>query len=200
VKPPRQTFRASASDLFTDVVNEEITFISNNGQQIKLSFDKSITREVKVRAGVLTDVKPTSTSQLLGVDKLVETAWDLIPFSFIIDWFTNVGDTLSAWTPTYGFNALASWVVVEDITTQKTQLAGVDASYGSYSSWDYRDLGTSISRPSINKVTVLKERIPDYQRPLLPSFDLNLDLLKTLDLAIITRKIRKNHTGLTRYM
>ena len=40
----------------------------------------------------------TFTSQIGYIDPL-STAWELIPFSFIIDWFVNVGDVLKSASP-----------------------------------------------------------------------------------------------------
>nr|QIS87954.1 MAG: A-protein [Rymill virus] len=39
----------------------------------------------------------SATDQMVGFNPLV-TAWELVPFSFVIDWFINVGDLLAATT------------------------------------------------------------------------------------------------------
>jgi hypothetical protein len=38
--------------------------------------------------------------RLLGVswEDLIPTAWELIPYSFLIDYFTNIGDVLEGWS------------------------------------------------------------------------------------------------------
>jgi len=40
------------------------------------------------------------------------TAWELIPFSFVVDWFVNFGDYIQALTPKLGIKGLSSWTTV----------------------------------------------------------------------------------------
>jgi hypothetical protein len=44
--------------------------------------------------------KTRSDMRLLGVswEDLIPTAWELIPYSFLIDYFTNIGDVLEGWS------------------------------------------------------------------------------------------------------
>lgn len=39
----------------------------------------------------------------LGMNNPASIAWELMPFSFVVDWFTNVGDVLNAYTALFGF-------------------------------------------------------------------------------------------------
>jgi hypothetical protein len=38
----------------------------------------------------------------LGLVNPASVAWELVPFSFVVDWFVNVGDVLAAWTDFVG--------------------------------------------------------------------------------------------------
>jgi hypothetical protein len=78
--------------------------------------ERSRKEEWNCRAGVLTDVYTTGLS-VSGADQLLESAWELIPFSFIIDWFINIGSTIAAWSPSAGVEKLTSWVVRHKVTT-----------------------------------------------------------------------------------
>lgn len=49
----------------------------------------------------------------LGLKNLVTVPWELIPFSFVADWFVNFGDLLKSYAPVCGFDLLGSCVVVE---------------------------------------------------------------------------------------
>lgn len=193
--PGRQTFRASS--IYEDSVNDTVDSYIHIDPYVKfgITFHRSLKIKSKVRAGVLTQAQQTNLSQLLGLDKIIETAWDLLPFSFIIDWFVNVGDTLCAWTPKVGFHVLTSWVTVDTTVTKATSAKGSLYEYFDKNGYFHRFAPTySFSGGKCNFLSRTFERIPNRERPLLPSLDVNLDLLKLLDLAIITKKLRKTRT------
>lgn len=48
---------------------------------------------IGIRGSVVADIE-ISKFQL----NPLQTGWEIIPFSFVIDWFVNVGKTLSAWS------------------------------------------------------------------------------------------------------
>jgi len=58
---------------------------------------------VSVDAGVRYSVEPrvSSVAQILGTraQELPATLWELMPLSFVVDWFANVGDWIKASTP-----------------------------------------------------------------------------------------------------
>nr|UJQ84984.1 MAG: hypothetical protein 1 [Leviviridae sp.] len=49
----------------------------------------------------------------LGLFNVATTAWELVPFSFVVDWFINIGSTLNALNPNPTWKILASWVKTE---------------------------------------------------------------------------------------
>jgi len=49
-----------------------------------------------------------------GITAIPETIWELIPFSFVADWFIPFGDWISALTPKIGVTVLASGYSVKD--------------------------------------------------------------------------------------
>lgn len=193
----RLTFRAGDSDK-DQVVDEVVTpwsmTVPSLGTNASLGHDIIVTREssieVKVRAGILTALEQLNTLNIWGMTQPVESLWELVPFSFIIDWFVNIGETIAAWTPNYGLTTLSSWYTIETKTYQ----------YAGYS-WD--NVWTSeLSEPYswgtvqrqvrdcfVDQLVVKKERIPNPSRAILPSFDLRMNALKLADLVIILKKI-----------
>jgi hypothetical protein len=143
----------------------------------------------KFRAGVLWNVSSDArvTPLLWGLDKPLETVWELIPLSFVVDWFFNVGNTISSWTANAGLNTLASWIS-EEITIEVTDTlpdfqVNNNSQYGLV--WDSHTIAPGSTVTS----TTYKRRIPSPVRSKLPHFDLHLDVAKLLDLATIGKNL-----------
>lgn len=83
------------------------------------SFTRSVnyvaSSKVRRSAGVLYDVKSRTTSDellaLLGLRPSDAPAliWELTPWSFVADWFANVGEWIQAVTPVPGLTPLGHW-------------------------------------------------------------------------------------------
>lgn len=189
-KPPkdcRQTFRGNVSDsISTERIVDKtlrIPVVTKTKQKIDVT--------VRARAGVLTDVEYLGASQLLGLWEIPQSAWELVPFSFIIDWFLNVGTVIASWTPKPGFKVLGSWVVVET-TIKKTAMLHSTSLLSPCSltttNGCRKELAHSLM-PMYQIESVTTTRAINPSRPILPSFDVRLDYLKILDLAIIMKNL-----------
>jgi len=185
----RQTFRGSANNDITssDVVN--IPVIELPYYHWNFDLHRSSLSRTTVRAGVLTDCGPLTLHELLGGHSLVETAWDLIPFSFIVDWFANVGDTISAWSPEMQIKPLTSWVVSTTETLQTSTCLGSDFTCTSGAVYSFVGPTSFIDAGTATRITKHVVREPNYSLPMIPSFRLKLDNLKILDLGLILRDI-----------
>jgi len=62
---------------------------------------------------------------------LPSAAWELIPYSFVVDWFINAGSFIEALTPKPGVTSLACWrkVEIETTTTRTTGTATAPAGW-----------------------------------------------------------------------
>lgn len=58
----------------------------------------------------------------LGLSRPLSTAWELVPYSFVVDWFVNVGAWLDAIQPSLAHKTLGAWVSSRDnyVTTFET--------------------------------------------------------------------------------
>lgn len=74
----------------------------------------TIDEEVTVRAGVLYAFKGESAVSALGVRlaDIPSAAWELLPWSFVIDWFSNVGDVVAGLTAMCTNDLLTQWVTI----------------------------------------------------------------------------------------
>jgi hypothetical protein len=106
----------------------------------------------------------------------VRTAWELIPFSFVIDWLFDVGSFLNAITPIPGVNIRASGYSVKDEITDVVSFVHVTKPGSGYT--------VSSSTPSSATTTrVYYDRFPsDAQIPRLYS---RLNQLRALDVAAL---------------
>jgi hypothetical protein len=190
---PRVTFRAFASASDSD--SDEVPYLDDWGAvpyywARKGTLVKTVTRNVEVRAGVLTEIMNVSGLATWGMFDPIEAVWELIPFSFIVDWFINVGDTIGSITPNYGLNELASWLTVTDTVYRETALT---ATYGVSATGDEEyvpiDMDFYIKGAVTSELTVTKTRIPNPSKSYYPTFTLNLDALKLADLVIIVKNL-----------
>lgn len=85
----------------------------------KASGSVTYNENVEAHAGIMYEVSNRTTSEQisadyrLGVDSLAQTAWEVIPFSFVVDWFANVGGWLEAIVPNPGVSILGRWVTTK---------------------------------------------------------------------------------------
>lgn len=132
--------------------------------------------EVGVRGSVITDFMPNKIS----INPIV-TAWELVPYSFVIDWFMSVGSALNA----------LSFLALNDLYT---------ASIGYY-------LGAtrtiSVSAEPVNGFTMVSENLSDFtctekwelrmRKPVrissTPHIRVNLDEFKVADLFALLAQL-----------
>lgn len=110
-----------ASEVKTQAWQPPVTFVSG-GQNVTWNWTLETTDEASARAGVLYS-PDISIAQDTGFDAkhLPSTAWELIPYSFIVDRFLNIGDYLTGLIQFLTVEPLASWCTLR--RTQQTTLA-----------------------------------------------------------------------------
>lgn len=135
------------------------------------------------RAGVLPFMRK------LGIYDLAGTAWDLIPYSFVADWFCNLGDMARAMQAYALIDERVGWTVYEE--TLKAQLAHYVIQPGPVPYNGGTSVMSEIFRPSgvanIDYVGWQRYKVDSF----IPSFGLRnrLDWLKVVDSAALLRNI-----------
>lgn len=99
--------------------------------------DKGVTITTTTRYSVITDTYCTSVLKALGLDINLSNTWDLLPFSFVVDWFINLGDIFSRIDHTEEVSKLNIKTVISstkrDFVCQPLKaLNCLDSCYGSY--------------------------------------------------------------------
>ena len=149
--------------------------------------------DVSTKAGVLCDVVMTKPN-VWGIDQFIETVWEIVPFSFIVNWFVDFASLFSSWTPKAGVTERASWVsaVVTETQYRSKEFGISDTVTPPFDITEYAWRGAQ------TKTVITKTRIPKPDRSFWPSIDVKLDTLKLLDLGIILSGILSGK--ITRFM
>lgn len=178
----RLAFRGYATDSSVVSRNDHVCYEN--------TYDKVVSAQISsctvtARAGILANVENLSKLSIWGLERLPEAVWEIIPYSFIVDWFFNVGKTVSAFTPTGGLRVLASWVTVDTTKTQTSWITGSSAKWptANIAAKEFTVTGT------LSDVEILHERIVNPTLSALPHFSMKMDAPKLLDLAIIAKQL-----------
>lgn len=192
-KRDRYTFRGFHSFSGSDRDSSDCIYDqrSKTCTDTRLQIERSVSWDVQVRAGILTKLDLLTESKLLGLEEIPQSIWELVPFSFIIDWFLNVGDIIGTWSPKIGTSVLASWSTVKETIDQSAYVSGV--SFLPYSEGSVTRQGNCFGSVAArySKNTIKKTREPYLDKPFIPRFNVNLDAAKLLDLALICKSMRR---------
>jgi hypothetical protein len=141
------------------------------------------------RAGVLYDISSdiADLNSIWGIDQPLESIYELTPWSFVLDWFFNVGDIISSWNVGAGLSTLGSWVTESIIKTETVKITGLH--WRSEDIWTRFNTITETTPGVYNMRGYYQQRVPNPSRSLLPRFNLNLDLSKIIDLAALGRSV-----------
>lgn len=109
---------------------------------------------VTVRAMSLDELVATRAYNIgLSAKNLLTLPWERVPYSFVIDWFFNVGDYLGAIAPTFQMNQLGSCMV----TTRTTSAVVSTQSFvpNTTNGWDtLQGISGTATRSTISKTRV----------------------------------------------
>lgn len=141
--------------------------------------------DVECRAGYLCDVD-LHTADVAGAGKIAEAAWELLPMSFILNWFVDVASVIAAHTPNAGIYQRASWCTVKQTLTHTNTV--VNCRSTAPSTWTAEN-SSSTGPATYGQSELVTERFVNPPLTLIPSVDIKLDLWKIADLAIIMKKI-----------
>lgn len=102
-----KTSRGNASDSVTT------SYTSETGGCSRYVNLYTYEEEVSVRSGILYEPSFTLAGTWgMRVSDIPSTVWEVVPFSFVVDWALNIGDFIAAVSALPGVKCLASWDVV----------------------------------------------------------------------------------------
>lgn len=100
----------------------------DKANQIRHFYTDTEVCSVEVRSGYLYDWKIEVIAGAFGMDlrNLPRAAWELIPMSFVADWFLNIQDLISAATPKGGTRILGDWTTVKTTNVCSRTFTGAE--------------------------------------------------------------------------
>jgi len=101
-RPTKFTVTASESFLEASTGSGSTTFVGISGSVHPYTGFTSVNCETKVKIWCELTSPHLSAMQQLGLTNPALIAWELVPFSFVFDWFIQVGDWLTACTAQQG--------------------------------------------------------------------------------------------------
>lgn len=108
----RETTRGNGT-LFRSSVND----VTYSGATV-VSFREDFTDQVNIRCMSLDEFDKTFLHNVgLGPKGLITLPWELLPRSFVYDWFGNFGQFIGALVPAFGWTQLGSCYTIERIRT-----------------------------------------------------------------------------------
>lgn len=116
----RRTHRGSYSLKSTNSTSGSVP-----GTIISFNYQISDSDEVSIRTGLVID-EIISLGQELGVDGagMLQLPWELVPFSFVADWFANTNHFLGAIVPYLTKNPLSSWITTRRLSSRVFNVTG----------------------------------------------------------------------------
>jgi hypothetical protein len=117
----------------------------------------------------------------MSIDPIV-TAWEVVPFSFIADWFFNIGDNFAAYSPFASGTLYGTWVTTRETLNEATEATAVAAA-----GWDTPTKRCTITGTKVASLTSSRTLTERYSVD--PNFGLrlrlNVDFSKLIDLGSI---------------
>lgn len=185
---------------FVAIANTE--YVSDPGWTLQGSNDYrdhysyvSRKRDTTIRAGVLINPEVITNFDRFGVNRILSSGWELVPFSFVVDWFVDIGTRISAFEGNLIVRPLGSWLTYDHVLWFSQ---GYDYRYdrnrtessGAYYTCSGQNIGT------VSETCTYRKRIPNPRLSVLPSVQVNLNGKKITDavalLAVNSRRIRRS--------
>lgn len=84
----------------------------------------------------------------LGLTNPLQLAWELVPYSFVIDWFTPIGDWLSSLDASLGFKFYSGSITAREESYETTD--NLQCLSGEHNGWWYNNTRVETSKRSLH--------------------------------------------------
>lgn len=161
----RELFEGASSNT-VDLGDSDVTTTTNSFSSVVVSCTLAGSRKYRAHAYA----QPTSDRAHFGVDPLV-SGWELARWSFVIDYFVNVGSWLQAWSPFSGAQLLGAMASVRDSYVLEQH---VDISYFNTQTGEFSGVSTKIEVDRYTRYPASPGSLPSWNPRLTPKRIVNL--------------------------
>lgn len=117
-KGRRHRVTSPVTDQFDSDTGEVVAYANWHSTLYWPNTGPFITRTIRrrrsvVRAGVILSSEAEGMADTLGLNRVASSAWELVPFSFVLDWLCDVGTRLAAHEGSFLMRPLGTWVTHE---------------------------------------------------------------------------------------
>lgn len=118
----------------TDFGMKKVTANANDSSQRKFNnagTDHAYSYRTTVKLGLTFRISNESTflANQVGLLNPLSVAWDLVPYSFVVDWFTNVGTVLSSMTGFVGITGVSQYTTIAQEQFHTASFKSTDGKY-----------------------------------------------------------------------
>lgn len=151
----RRTTSRAKSSLSSSL---QTSFWAGDPLRNNFKYEVSDTDKITIRAGIIR-TQNLSASDVLGADSagMLALPWQLLPYSFVADWFANIESYLLAMPAYLKNDSLGSWISTERIQTRQIFMSEVQWT-GSYKSG-------SVPSDTSHVTIITKSRSPGLPAP-----------------------------------
>lgn len=129
----------------------------------------------------------SSALSAFGLTNPALLAWEVLPYSFVVDSFLNIGNWLSTMDATLGMVFIEGTWSSRQIFYRSVEAKGTTSS-GPLGTWTYEGYGNSLAREKI----LFRERMISWPESAFPSFENPLSLTHALDgIALLVQAFRR---------
>lgn len=146
----------------------------------------------KVSSGCLisADSNSLDLADTVGAYRYMSSLYELIPFSFMLDWFLDVGTRVAALETSLSRKVLGTWTTIEwDIV--HSCISSTVGKTTTSTSYDY--VGTGSAGGSATEIVALRERIANPSVSAMPEWNVKFNWKRLADAVSILRVLRSKH-------
>lgn len=149
----------------------------------------TVTKLVAIRAGVLVEYRGNTgniqCADAFGIrqEDVLPAAWDLVPYSFLIDFFLNTAQFVASWSPKVDTKILSRWCTTTITTISEQKLS--DYYYVPSAGVSVIAVSGTLTGGTRRRVHVSKVREIDWITPVLPALDIRLNVAKLADIVAL---------------